>query len=290
MNERTIPASDRQVEATDNEIISTELLAINNSGLDLDLKQLEAKAAGVPARIDDDITSGTWQDVIKELDGIAKHAKAIREETKAPYLRAAKIVDGFFFALSSETASQTPGRVQRARYAIAQVVSDYLTRKELAERKRREAAEAAAREAARVAEEARRKAELARIQSEQDMETQRRQASAAERERKAQAEAAVAEARAFEAQQQAAAKPHELARVRSEAGSLATPKVTWEFEIIDLDDIPGKDLWRHVPRSGKEAAIRAYIKASAPDTLADDANWQPIRGVKMIRKRGLSVR
>lgn len=286
MAQQNIPASNRTVESSDNELISTELLGITHITLEEQLAAFERQAGEVPATIDDDRTSGTWQDVIKDMDDLGKRIEATREDVKAPYLNATRIVDGYFKALSDTKGK--PGRLQHARALISRKVLDYLHRKEAIARAAREAEARRQREAEEAALRARLEAEEAARKAEEAG----RAKAAANRQREADAAAAaaqIANARAFEAEQQAAAKPADLTRTRGE-NSLATIAVTWDFIVDDPAALKGAKLWPYVTAAAKEQAIRAYIKANGPKTIREDEDWQPIDGCRMVRKRNLHVR
>lgn len=283
----TVPAADRDVQSTDNALVSPELLRITNISLEEQIAAFERLAGTAPARIDTDEECGPWQDAAKEMSALAKLIETTRESTKEPFLAACRIVDGYFKNLS-ETKGTTPGRLQRAHAQIASPISAYLQRKEAEARKAREEAARRAREDQERADAAARRAAQERQKAEEDG-RKRAAANAAARQAQAEADASHAAAKAFEADQQAASKPADLARTRSDS-SLATLKVEWDFKVDDLDAIKGAPLWQYVPRAGKEQAIRAYIKANAPKMLAEGQNWQPLIGVTMICKRGLQVR
>lgn len=287
---KTAPASDRTVLIGDNELISPHLLEISHAALEQRLSALERRADQVP-EIDSDEDSGPWQETIADLDSLARDIEATRVQVKDPFERAVEIANGFFFAMHAPRKGQTPGRLQTARNKIVAEVQGYLQRKEARARAEREAE---ARRQREIAEDARRKEEAAAAarRKAEDEERSRAATNAAAREAAAGATAAAAEARQFEAEQQAQAKPADLARTRSDGGTLATLQVEWDFSITDLDQVKGAPLWQYVPRSGKEAAIRAYIRANAPRTIESgkENEWQPLVGVRMVCKRKLQVR
>lgn len=283
------PASDRAVTSGDNTLISPELLSISYAALEKRLAAFERKADQVQTIKTDD-ESGPWQEVIAEMDALGHDIESARGIVKEPFETAVSIANGFFFGMHAPRKGQTLGRLQIARDKIGEEILGYLNRKEAAERARRIEAARVAREqeeaALLKAEEERRKQQAA-----EEASRPKAASNAGVRAAVAEADASAAASRAFEAEALAEAKPADLARTRSTGGVLASTKVEWSFKIDDIDAVKGAPLWKYVPRAGKEAAIRAYIKANAPATMAIDApDWQPLTGVTMIVKRGLQVR
>lgn len=288
MAKQSIPASNREVQPSDNTLIDADRLYIAHRPLELRLLDVERRAEQVPT-INSDDESSPWQDLVADMDTLGSDIEGTRIEVKDPFERAVAAVNAVFFGWHAPRKGQTPGRLQLARAKVTGAIAEYMMRKETAARIAREAEarrqrdlEAAARDAARKAEEARRKAE----------EEGRKKAASnqAAKEAEARAAASAAEARAFEAEQQAAAKPAELSRTRSGGGALASLKVAWDFKVDDYATLKGASLWQHVTPAAKDAAIRAYIKANAPEHLAEDQEWQPLAGVKMIRTRSFQQR
>lgn len=269
-----IPAADRVVGAADNRpaLVTLDQLALDHRDLSARLEALEHAANNQPDAIDDDDEQGELQDCVKDLDAFGKYIEAMRENVKAPYLTASRVVDGFF-------KQYLTARITLARERLARIGGDYLRRKEAAERSRREA-------------------EARRLRDEE----QKRRAEAQEQERKAQAlrerdkPAIVPEIQAntatnvanaigsaaWEAEQLARARPADLARTRSTAGSLGTLQTFWDFEIDNLETVDKDKLWPYIARAEKEKAVRAFIRSNAPETTEHD--WQPLApAVRMVR-------
>lgn len=258
-------------------LITTDMLTIDHRDLDARVTELEEIAASQPTEVDDDVTQGRLQDVIKDIDKEQKKTEAIRVAVKEQYLVAERTVDGFF-------KQGLQARLSAIRIKLEKVGTSYLQRKAAAERRRREE------EARRLREEEDRKRQEA-------FEAEARAARLREQSRPTQAAAVESDARAaaaeaedigsqrIEAEAHAQAKPAELGRTRSaEGGSLGTLKQEWNFTIEEADGIPSAPLWPYIARAAKEQAIRAYIKAHAPtDEATTSADWQPLRGVKMYR-------
>jgi hypothetical protein len=258
-------------------LITNDMLAIDHRDLEARVAELEAKADTQPTEVNDDETQGRLQDVIKAIDGAQKTVETTRVSVKEDFLKAERVVDGFF-------KQGLGARLGAIRVKLEKVATSYLQRKQAAERRRREE------EARRLREEEEEQRRIAREAEERAARLRERsrpaQAAAIEQDaRDAAAEAAELEAQRIAAEQHAQAKPAELARTRSsEGGSLGTLKSTWDFNIEAMDEIPAGPLWAYIKREAKEQAIRAYIKANAPtDETTTSADWQPLRGVKMFR-------
>lgn len=168
---------------------------------------------------------------------LSKELEAARVDEKRPYLETGREIDAFF---------ATPiDRLKRIRTAFENVASAHL--RAVAERKRREAEEAARKareeeskrlEAARKAEEANR---LKTAVSHQD-------------------KAIDASQRAEEAEVIAAAPVEDLTRTTTASGIAAKGKTEWDFEIEDYQAIPFDRLRMLLKRAEVEAAIMRAIK------------------------------
>ena len=270
-----IPAADRRVAAVDNRpaLVTPAELAIDHNDLEITLDHLERQARAQPDAIADDTAQGELQDVVKQLDDFSKHVEATREGVKAPYLAATRTIDGFF-------KQHLSSRIISARDRLARIGGDYLRRKEAAERSRREA------EARRLRdEELKRRAEAEA--AERKAQAQRdRGRSSTDAEITANTADNIANAigsAAWQAEQLAKARPAELARTRSGAGSLGTLQSFWDFDIVDLDAVDKATLWPYIARAEKEKAIRAFIRSNAPETSVPD-DWQPLApAIRMVR-------
>jgi hypothetical protein len=277
------PAADRDVGAADNRppLITTAELTRDHAPRNGTILDLEKRAATVPQRIDDDETSGTWQELIKEIDGCQKDTNAVRVSVKEPFLAGGRVVDGFFQTLAA--------RLDKARGPVARVVQDYLQRKAAEERRRREEEAQQLREAEELARQ--RALKLAR---EAEQAEQRRRMATAET-KQAAADDASDEAQrlanqATVAERDAGAKSADLARTRSVGGALGTLADTWDFAVDDIDAVKGSKLWPYVTAGAKLSAIRAYMKANAPRDLQQSESWQPIEGIRFFRTSKLQVR
>jgi hypothetical protein len=250
----SIPAAGRTVEPIDNRppLITIDELSMDHANYVQKAAAFRAKLADLPSVIDDDITCGIWQDIIKDVDTELKSVERTRVDVKAPFLAGERVIDGYFGTVATDLAG--------TRGSMAAVVGAHLRRKAAAEaarlaevaRKKREEEE---RQRAEAAEAARRA---------QALENQRRMAAASEKRVQAsvaQQGAMTAGAEAAAANKAASAKPAEHARTRSAGGSLGTLAEHWTFEILDQAKLPAADLWAYVPMAAKETAVRAFVKS-----------------------------
>lgn len=269
-----------------NALINADLLAAQHGGLLDRIRDFERREFA--DRVDSDEESAHLIDAIKELDKFGAEVEATRVGVKEPFASAAETVDAFFFGLHAPRKGATPGRLQKLRNSLASIVQNFLDRKEAARREElnQEAARQRKIEADRVA-----AAEAERTKQEAAEEANRPRAAANAGGRAAgqEAEASIAGARAFEAEQQAQAKPADIARVRTDGGALASPKVVWEFTVPDYEAVKGAQLWAYATPKQKEAMIRAFISNNAPER-EPPGGWQPIPGVVMVPTRKLQVR
>ena len=255
-------------------LITTDELAIDYK--DDSLTSLEARATGCPAEINDDETYGQWQDLIADINSEAKRIEATRVAVKEPYLRAGSTVDGFFNGMKQ--------RALKAVTPVSNVCRAYMLRKADEERQRREA------EARRLREEQERREAEARAAQERADKLKR---ESLKQQAQEQADLAAREANrlaneATAREEQARAKSADLGRTRSATGTLGSLKDTWKFEVTDIDEVKGSQIWGFVKREHKEQAIAAYMKANAPKDLSED--WQPLKGVRFYRSNELQVR
>lgn len=279
MAKAKIPGADRLVPPTDNlrPLITTDELVIEHARFEAAVAEIERAVPDIPDRIDDDVTSGEWQDVVSRITVIVKQIEANREAVKSPYLTAGRVVDGFFKGFEK--------RCLEVNEKVRAPIASYLRRKADEERQRREAEAAAARAESirlqREAEEARQREETAKRQA-----TQERHAQAA---REAEAGAEEAQERAAYFERASHEKSADLSRTRSRAGSLASLDDHWDFEVADYAKLKGSALWPYVTNAAKEAAIKAYMKANAPGDV-NHGPWQPLDGVRFFKTSKLKVR
>lgn len=266
--------------------------------------QLLGMEERLPASCEDEDTAAKLADAIKACTTYTKNSESTRLAANEPYRASVRTVDGFFKA-SSDAVDKLKNKMNAMLTVYQRAVADAERRRleAIAAEERRVAkeAEAKAREEARVAREAReaeeRRADEAHKAAAALEGKKRAAAEEAERKRKAEADAkqkvlddaaALARDKARETKQEASvakadagAKSADLSRSRSTAGSVASLRVTWDFEVKDESLVPRAYL------GVKESAIRVAIKAAT--TLDNKCNLK-IPGVKIFPKEESVVR
>ena len=174
-----------------------------------------------------DEQQGKTADFVKQLRSHLRAYEDRRTEAKKPFLEGGRAVDAWF-----RTAT---GALLKATETVEDAMTAFAREQE---RKRRAAAEA---EARRVAEEARIQAERAEATMQPAHLDQ----------------AALTAAEADRAQTAAQARPAEFTRTRGDYGSVASLREFWEFDVIDLDQVPRQYLVLD------PAAVRRAIAAGA---------------------------
>lgn len=220
--------------------------------------ELVAMKDRLPASCDDDDTATKLADAVKACTAYTKNADAARVHAKEPFLASGRAVDGFFKALSDP--------VDRVKAAAGALLTAYQRRVADEERRRREAIAA---EERRLAQEAERAARAAKKAGD-DLEAARLRD-----------EANAAKALAQVAKEEASAKASDLTRTRSNIGSVASLRTTWDHEIIDKEAVPR--LYLRVD----DGAIRAAIKAN---TTKEGKCALKIAGVRIFEKQESVVR
>jgi len=216
----------------------TELLGTAYADLVTRIKAAIESAGRAPAVIEDDATLGKFADTVKYIAKLEREVEDARKSEKEPYLQGGRDVDAFFAGCTGELTA--------AKKVIAGRHTDYLVKKEAAERAARE-------EAARLA----RAEEEVRLKAAQEAEAAGRADEAQEQlETAAQAEVA-----AVKAEAEAHAKPADLVRTYSTGGSLSSLKKEWTFAIEDMAKVDASAVWPYVAAADKEKAIRAFVKA-----------------------------
>lgn len=167
------------------------------------------EAAMAELGIQDDETLGKAADFKKQLAAFSKKVESTREEVKAPFNEAGKVVQAFFKA---SILDQIAGVVSKV--TVQQTA--YLRAKEARARAEREAA-----------------ARLAQQEAEKAAAAARAQASLAAAERAIEAEQIAADAAAA-----AQVKPADLARTTSDLGVTTSLRRTLAFKVVDKAKVP----------------------------------------------------
>jgi hypothetical protein len=186
---------------------------------------LELGCARVPNPPQTEADAAATTDFIAQCQAHIKRAEAVHRQEKEYFLKAGRIVDGFFkHRCQKLTSALAPvgARLKAYRDQIAEVDAK---RHEDARR----ASEAEAQRAAQ--EEVDHRAEANRLALEASSPAARRRTA----EHLLLADAAAS--RALAAQQAMAAKP-EPTNIRGDYGSTAYTRKTWTFEVVDLDRVP----------------------------------------------------
>lgn len=228
----------------------------------------ETAIGALPDQVQSKADHDAYVDLISKIKATGKSVEASRVAEKDPFLRSERAVDGFFQPLNTTLSGLIT--------ALSRKVKVYLD--DIEEQKRREAR--------RLAEEERRKAAELRAAEEE----RRRRAEEAAREATKAKHNAVADVLGEEADRQSAiaaaaekkaeVKPAELARTRSDQGTLSTLRSHWTFEVEDWDGIDLNVLRPYLKRDAVEAAIRSAVKIGLRD----------LSGVRIFQDTGLSVR
>lgn len=214
-----------------------------------------------PNVVNDEETAKKVADLIKAIAACIKNAEADRVSRKEPILEAARVTDGVYRAVTDPLA--------KAKTTVEGRLTLYQREVAAAERRRREAEETAAREeAARRAREAAEAA--ARLRTEEDL---ARAISAEELAKRAMADAEWAA-------KEAAAKPAELSRQRSDLGSVASLRTFWDFADLDRAALDLEALRPHLQMEALERALRSFVKAGGRE----------IRGARIFENTTTSVR
>lgn len=283
-------------EGPDPTVLLREQLEQTHTDLLKRLADIRAGNERVPAVCANDDDAAKLSDFIKICTTYMKNSEATRLSANEPYRALIRTVDGFFKANSDAVDKVKTGLTekltayQREQAAIErrrlQAIADEEARvakeaKAKADEEARKARELQAAEERRQAE-ARKAAEAlagaARKKAEQ--EEAKRQADAAAKIKAQQDEAAAAKETAREAKEDAnvakvdsTAKAADLSRNRSTAGSVASLRTTWEFEIIKDELVPRQFC------KADEKAIRIAVRAATTD---DGKNRLKIPGVKIF--------
>ena len=267
----------------------------NNLDLRERQEQLLAGATRAPETIDDEETAGKMGDFIKQLTAFDKTCETKRVGTKEPYLSAERTVDGFFKGLAKP--------ITDAKTRLHARLTDYLRRKEAAERLRREnEARAAQAEADRLAAEARKAAEVAQAEADR-LAAEKRLAELADTELSAESTkttdaaadqataamrlAAQASADAAEAEKAATAKASDLSRTRGDFGAVAGLQTFWDHKDLDRSNLDLETLRPFLPMDALEQSVRGYIKLNKE---ALDRGQAQIKGVVIFKNTRAAVR
>lgn len=250
----------------------SERLAREYAALDETTANLEVEAETIPDEIPDDATKAVVVDLIKRVRDTKSRVEAIHGVEKQPHLRRGQGTDQFFFGLWDRLLKRSKANRDGVGDALGRKLTAYDQRKllEEQERRRKEAEEAArkAREAAEAQARKDREAEEARLAAERA----RKPETAAVKEAIAdQADTAASEARidATLAEREAEdryvetlARPADIMRTRTSAGTLSTMAQEAYAEIEKAELLDMAKLWPYIAFAEKEKALRAWAKST----------------------------
>lgn len=197
-------------------------------------------------RLPSDISDDEWDrkatDFARQLQTLASVTEKTRVGVKEPYLEGQRGVDGFFKSISDP--------ILKSKKEVERRLTKYKLDKEARERRAREDALRIARE-----EEDRKRREAAeaaaKIKTEDDL------AHAVMLEK--QAQQAVADT--SRAEKDATAKAADLSRARGEYGGVSSLRTRWTFDSLDRATIDLEKLRQHIPIVALEVALNSFIKA-----------------------------
>lgn len=225
-----------------------EKLAEDYQDLNLKVAGLLNEARALPKKIADDEAHDVSIEIVKKLRDELKAAETARKEEKEPHLARGKAVDLFF--------NDIKGRLDKAIDILLGRIRIYLDAKAEAERIAREKSAEAERKRAQEAQ-TRAAIEAAKAESAKQLAKSMKHAANAQQ---LQAQASVAAQQAARAEAAAQAKPADLARTRTSAGT-STLRSEWAFEITALNEIDLETLRPYLAKSEIEKAIRLFIRA-----------------------------
>lgn len=234
--------------------------------------ELEHAADQIPDEIPDGGVKETVVDLIKRGRDLVRRADVLREVEKQPHYRRGQGADQFFFGIIDRLAKRERRNRDGAMDVLQSKLTAYDTRKLLEEQaRRREEALAAEREAtrlraveaerARLAEEARLAAERAR-KPETAAAKEGIAAAAETLATEAGIDASLATNRAEAAYVDTLARPADIMRTRTSAGSLSTMATEKYAEIEDATLLDKGALWPYISFAEKEKALRAWAKGT----------------------------
>jgi hypothetical protein len=223
---------------------------------------LELSCARVPNPLESDEDAAAATDFIAQCQAHIKKAETAHRKEKEYFLKAGRIVDGFFKRRCTRLSGALVPVAGRLRAYRDQIAEREAERHEAARRESEAAAQRAAEE------EAEHRAEADRLAQTAQSPAERRQAA----EQLLLAEAAAT--RAAAAQQATLAKP-EPTHIRGDYGSTAYVRKVWTFEVVDLDQ---------VPRDYMSLDVEVVREAINKDAVRD------IPGLKIYQSETLHVR
>jgi len=250
-----------------------------------------------PKEAEDEKTAGDFATFIKQINVAVKESEELRTAEKAPYAESGKAVDVFFKMISEP--------LKECKELLNSRLSKFQKKKADAERARRVAEEAKAREEAQAAANAAAEAEAAKkaaedaalaakaaeaaVEDEADVDSAIASTEAAAEAKRAADEAVEAANVAAEEAAKAADKAEasaeaghaDMGRVRSESGVTAASKKSFTGKITDLPNLDLEALRPYLKFAELERAVKEYAKKT---------NGQALKGAEIEEKYTTMVR
>lgn len=232
--------------------------------------QFEEEIAALPLEIKTKDENDKYADLLTRIRERRKSTESVRVSEKDPFLKSERAVDGFFVPVVTALDNQMA--------TISRRTTMYL---QAIEREARRVRDAEAAEARRQAQAKREEEEAAaaRAAAAKRQDTQDRYTKAADT---AAREAQGLEDAAGRAEASAAAKPADLVRQRSAAGTTSTLKSFWTYEIEDAEAIPLDALRPYFSSADIDRAVAAFVKLKTKG-LADGQQAPTLAGVRIYR-------
>lgn len=244
-------------------LITPDQLAIDFAHVEKFVAELEAKAKEAPPALEDDDDLAIINALVPKLRAGAKRCDEVRDENKRPYLDACNTVQTFFKALENRLTSLKLILEARGTRYLQKKADAELARQAELERQQREEAAKREREAIEAA-----------------------KAGKPEEAKAAMTAATQAQDRADDAATAVAAKPADLARTHTSAGT-ATLVEHWEARCEDVQRIDLKLIQTFIRRDEIMAALNAFARANKD---AINAGTVKIEGVTFVPAHKASFR
>lgn len=270
VNPRAVPGNN--TDAPDYAKQESDRLRSDYGLLGTTVAELEDEASKIVLPIADDEDKGKVATLIKRIRDTATRVNSFREAEKQPHFRRGQGVDQFFFGLVDRLAKRDRKNRDGIGDTLQSALTEYDNKKLLEEQaRRRAAAEAAAREEARLrkeAEERARIAEEARLAAERARKpetTAAKEAVANTAEvlaTEAAIDATLATNRAEDLHVETLARPADIMRQRGSDGTLSTMAREGYAEVEDATKLDMALLWPYIGLDAKEKALRQWAKST----------------------------
>lgn len=247
------------------ELVSVEMLGLEHSDIIARRDELLEDFKNAPSSVQDADDDKAMTDSVNQFLALKKTAETTHKSVKEPYLRAGRVVDGFFKGVA-EKMDECSRELRRRQ-------TEYKLKLEAEERRKREETARAQAEAARKAEEEA-KAKMEEI----DFDDPNTILKATQAQNLANSMAV----HARETQDATKVKAAELTRARGDFGSVSSLRSEWKGELLNRADLDLESLRHHITEDAYNQAIRSYIKANAPKGKDDSNEFPaPLKGARI---------